>query len=76
MKDKKKYVPINLPQDMVEELKLWRKAYMLCYPTVDVTYEFMIRGMLDCLEDTDPGVKEEFDKLYMKAHPEEFEDIL
>ena len=56
---KKKYVPINLPQDMAEELKFWRKVFMICYPTVDVTYEFMIRGMLDCLKDIDLGVKEE-----------------
>ena len=70
---RKDYTAICLPKTMVEELKLWRKAYMVCYPQKDVSYESMIRGMLDCLELYEPAVYKEFNKMYASLHPEEFE---
>lgn len=72
--NKKEYVSINLPKELVEDLKLYRKAFSICYAHSDVTYEFMIRGMLDSLEDSDPGVYEEYCRIYQKAHPDEFQD--
>lgn len=70
---KKDYGTICLPKKMIEEIKLWRKAYMVCYPQKDISYESMIRGMLDCLEPYEPDVYAEFSKMYASLHPEEFE---
>lgn len=50
------YVSVELPSALVCELDVWRKAYCRSYGRDDVTYAFMIRGMLDCLEETEPGV--------------------
>ena len=69
--NKKEYVSINLPKDMVEELKLYRRAYSICYPTQDVTYEFMLRGMLDSLEDSDPAVFKEYCKMLERLNSSE-----
>lgn len=49
-------------------MNLWRLAFIAAYGK-NVSYAQMIRGMLDSLEDTDPGVVEELD-LIMKRHPE------
>lgn len=62
------YSPLNLPKALVEELKVWRMAFGAAYGKT-VSYGEMIRGMLDGLEDTDPGVVEELDRLLVK-HPE------
>ena len=62
------YTPLNLPKTLVEELKIWRMAFSACYGKT-VSYGEMIRGMLDSLEDTDPGVIEELDRM-VKKHPE------
>ncbi len=64
----KNYTALNLPTALVEELKIWRLAFNASYGK-NVSYAQMIRGMLDSLEDTDPGVVEELD-LIMKRHPE------
>ena len=55
MADKQKYVPICLPESMVEELKVWTMAFSMSYGK-NVTYAEMIRGMLDSLQTTEPGV--------------------
>lgn len=64
----KKYKPINLPVGMIEELKVWKAAYTAAYG-VTKTYEEMLRGMLDSMEDTDPAVYAAFAKI-LKEHPE------
>lgn len=64
----KKFVSINLPKGLVEELKVWRAAYTAAYG-VSKTYEQMLRGMLDSLEDTEPAVHAAFEKI-LKEHPE------
>ena len=64
----KNYTTLNLPTALVEELKIWRLAFNASYGK-NVSYAQMIRGMLDCLVDTEPGVVEELD-LIMKRHPE------
>lgn len=62
------YTPLNLPRTLVEELKVWRMAFCACYGKT-ISYGEMIRGMLDSLEDSDPGVIEELDAI-VKRHPE------
>lgn len=67
------YTTLNLPTALVEELKVWRLAFNASYGRV-VTYGEMIRGMLDCLEDTEPGVFEELETILTK-HPELMEKM-
>lgn len=62
------YTPLNLPKPLVEELKVWRMAFCACYGKT-VSYGEMIRGMLDSLEDSDPGVVEELNGM-VERHPE------
>lgn len=64
----KNYTTLNLPTALVEELKIWRLAFNASYGK-NISYAQMIRGMLDCLVDTEPDVVEELD-LIMKRHPE------
>lgn len=64
----KNYTALNLPIELVEELKVWRLAFNASYGR-NVSYAEMIRGMLDCLEDTEPGVVEIMDQIIYK-HPE------
>ena len=59
---------LNLPIDLVDELQIYRLAFIAAYGRV-VSYGEMIRGMLDSLEDSDPAVIEELDRL-VKQHPE------
>ena len=62
------YTTLNLPTALVEELKVWQMAFNNAYGR-QVSYGEIIRGMLDSLEDTEPGVVEELDVL-VKKHPE------
>lgn len=62
------YTTLNLPTALVEELKVWKMAFAASYGKPK-SYAEMIRGMLDSLEDTDPGVVEELDRI-VKKHPE------
>lgn len=62
------YSPLNLPKALVEELKIWKMAFTASYGRT-VSYGEMIRGMLDSLEDSDPGVVDELDAI-LKRHPE------
>lgn len=64
----KGYTSINLPTDLVGELKLWQKAFSLSYEK-NITYGEMIRSMLDSLEETEPGVVAEMDAM-IERHPE------
>lgn len=62
------YTTLNLPTALVEELKVWKMAFAASYGKPK-SYAEMIRGMLDSLEDTEPGVVAELDDI-MKKHPE------
>ena len=64
---------ITLPTELVEELKIWRMAFNASYGK-EVSYGEMIRGMLDSLEVTEPGVVKELESLGEK-HPELIEKI-
>ena len=63
-----KYKSLNLPQNLVEELKLWRQAFSAA-ACRNVSYAEIIRGMLDNLDDTDPDVTREMDRM-VAEHPE------
>lgn len=66
--EKIEYIHLNLPKALVEELKVWRLAFCSSYGKT-VSYGEMIRRMLDSLEDSEPGVVEELDRMVRK-HPE------
>ena len=67
------YTTLNLPTTLVEELKIWRMAFNNAYGKA-VSYGEMIRGMLDSLEDTEPGVSDELD-IILSKHPELMEKM-
>ena len=67
------YTTLNLPTALVEELKVWRMAFNTSYGKT-ISYAEMIRGMLDSLEDTEPGVVEEMGGI-IKKHPELMEKM-
>lgn len=69
----KNYTTLNLPTSLVEELKIWRLAFTASYGR-NVSYGEMIRGMLDSLQDTEPGVVEELGSM-LKKHPELMEKM-
>ena len=62
------YTTLNLPSSLVEELKVWRMAFNASYGKM-VSYGEMIRGMLDSLEVSEPGVVKELEEILNK-HPE------
>ena len=62
------YTTLNLPTSLVDELKIWKMAFAASYGRV-ISYSEMIRGMLDSLEDSEPGVVEELNRL-LEKHPE------
>lgn len=68
------YTTLNLPTSLVEELKVWRLAFNASYGRT-VSYGEMIRGMLDSLEDTEPGVVEELNGI-IGRHPELMERMM
>ena len=64
---------ITLPTKLVEELKVWKMAFNASYGK-EVSYGEMIRGMLDSLEVTEPGVVKEMERI-MEKHGTECFDI-
>lgn len=68
------YTTLNLPTALVDELKVWKMAFGASYGKV-VSYAEMIRGMLDSLEDTEPGVVAEMEEI-LKKHPELAEKMM
>ena len=62
------FTTLNLPSSLVEELKVWRQAYMIAYGRT-ISYGEMIRTMLDNLDTDEPDVVEALDML-TKNHPE------
>ena len=67
------YTPLNLPKALVEELKIWRMAFNNAYGKT-VSYGEMLRGMLDSLEQTEPGVVDELNSI-MEKHPDLMEKM-
>ena len=62
------YTTLNLPTELVEALKVWKMAFTAAYGR-PMSYADIITGMLDSLEDSEPTVIEEMDRLTEK-HPE------
>lgn len=62
------YKTLNLPAALVDELGVWKMAFEASYGK-PVTYGEIIRGMIDSLEDTEPGVVVELNWI-IKRHPE------
>lgn len=62
------YTTLNLPTALVEELRVWRMAFNNAYGK-NVSYGEMIRGMLDSLPESEPGVVEELG-IILSRHPE------
>ena len=60
-----RYTKLTLPSALVEELKVWRMAFAASYGK-EVSYGEMIRGMLDSLEVTEPGVVKEMERIVEK----------
>ncbi len=71
--DKKRYTAINLPTDLVEELKIWRQAYMIAYGRT-ISYGEMISLMLQGIDALEPDVVKAMDFL-VAQHPEFAEKI-
>ena len=65
---KKEYKSINLPADLVEEIKIWRQAFMIARGQT-VSYGEMIREMLDNLETVSPDVVKAM-KMQVEQHPD------
>lgn len=62
------YTTLNLPTSLVEELKVWRTAFSAAHGK-SVSYADMIRGMLDSLDDSEPGVVAELKRI-LENHPD------
>ena len=67
------YTTLNLPTALVEELKVWKMAFAASYGK-SKSYAEIIRGMLDSLENTEPGVVAELDDI-LKKHPKLLEKM-
>lgn len=65
---KKGYTTLNLPVPLVEELKVWRQAFMIASGRT-VSYAEMIRSLLDGIGETEPDVVSAMD-IYVERHPE------
>ncbi len=68
MAAKVKYGALNIPESLIEELKVWKMAFsMSCGRTV--SYAEMIRSMLDSVPQSDPEVSEALEKI-LEMKPE------
>lgn len=65
----KKFATIRLPMELVEELQVWKTAYERAYGRGRISYEFMIRGLLQLIEEGEPAVFDELSKM-MEEDPE------
>lgn len=64
---------INIDGDLVEELKIWKQAFILAYGRT-VTISEMIRIMIDNLDGAEPDILHYMDML-VKEHPELAEKV-
>lgn len=65
---KVQYKSFNLPTDLVEEIKIWRQAFMIARGQT-VSYGEMIREMLDNLKVVSPDVVKAM-KMQLEQHPD------
>ncbi len=69
----KPFKSFNLPADLVDELKIWRQAYMIAAGRT-VSYGEMIRGWIDGIDSNEPDVTKAMDML-IENRPELTEKI-
>ena len=63
-----KYGALNIPEALIDELKVWKMAFsMSCGRTV--SYAEMIRSLLDSVPQSDPEVSGALEKL-LEMNPE------
>ena len=62
------YAIMNLSKALVDELEIWLQAYCAAYNRT-VSYGEMIRGMIDCLSETEPAVVDEMSAI-LDRNPE------
>lgn len=55
----KEFKAVRLPEELVDELQLWREAYSRHSNRGKITFEFMVREMLDQFLRNEPGVVDE-----------------
>ena len=70
---KKSFKSFNLPADLVDELKIWRQAYIIAAGRT-VSYGEMIRGWIDAIDGNEPDVTKAMDML-IENRPELTEKI-
>lgn len=63
-----KYASLRLPAALIDELKLWKQAASNAAMR-PVSYAEFIRGILDSLDETEPDVTHEMDRM-IESHPE------
>ena len=68
-----KYGALNIPESLVDELKVWKMAFSMSYGRT-VSYAEMIRSMLDSIPQSDPEVSEALEKI-LEMNPELKEKI-
>ena len=68
-----KYGALNIPESLVDELKVWKMAFSMSYGRT-VSYAEMIRSMLDSIPQSDPDVFEALEKI-LEMNPELKEKI-
>lgn len=69
----KGYTTLNLPTELIDELRIWRQAFIMSYGRT-FSYAEMIRSMLDDLDTTEPDVTSMMD-IMIDRHPEFAEKI-
>ena len=70
---KKSFKSFNLPADLVDELKIWRQAYIIAAGRT-VSYGEMIRGWIDAIDGNEPDITKAMDML-IENRPELTEKI-
>lgn len=73
MPSQKPLTPLFLPTTLVDELKLWQKAFSKAYGR-NVTLSEMIRTFIDFLPENEPDIVEELEKMGQK-NPELFDKL-
>ena len=68
-----KYGALNIPESLVDELKVWKMAFSMSYGRT-VSYAEMIRSMLYSIPQSDPDVFEALEKI-LEMNPELKEKI-
>lgn len=61
------FKPLNLPEELIDELRVWKQAFSICYGQ-EVSYAAIIRALLDNIDTAEPDVAKEMDAILLR-HP-------